>query len=410
MTPRERVLAALDHREPDKVPIDCSGHRSSGIAAVAYPKLREALGLAPRPVYVYDPVQQLAILDDDVLDLLSIDTIELGRGFSLEGTAWADWTLPDGTPCKMPRWATPQREGSDWVLRSPSGRLLGLLPEGAYFFDQAYWPFYRHDDLDHIEEALSNNVWGAFPGPPGPGVSTSDLAEGARQLRQKTDRAIIGLFGGNLLETGQMCYRMDKFMMMLGDEPRRVHAFLDRLTERHMTKLEEFLGAVGGHIDVILFGDDLGGQTAPLLSPQMYREFFKPRHAMLWQRAKQLANVKVMLHCCGAVRPLLRDMIESGLDAINPVQISGKGMEAAGLKRDFGRDLTFWGGGCDTQRILPQGTPEEVRAHVRQQTRILAPGGGFIFQQVHNIQANVPTANILAMFETVREERAAAAT
>ena len=134
----------------------------------------------------------------------------------------------------------------------------------------------------------------------------------------------------------------------------------------------------------------------------MYREFFKPRHAMMWARAKQLAPVKVMLHCCGAVRPLLPDLIDAGLDAINPVQISCRGMEAEGLKRDFGKDLAFWGGGCDTQRILPCGTPEEVREHVKAQVEIMAPGGGFVFQQVHNILANVPPENIIAMYEAVR--------
>jgi uroporphyrinogen decarboxylase len=154
-----------------------------------------------------------------------------------------------------------------------------------------------------------------------------------------------------------------------------------------------------------VFGDDLGGQNAALLSPKMYREFFKQRHSVLWRRAKELADVKVMLHCCGAVRALLPDLIEAGLDAINPVQISCRGMDAAGLKRDFGRDLTLWGGGCDTQRVLPSASAEAVREHVSQQVRILAPGGGFVFQQVHNIQTNVPPRNILAMFAAVQQPR-----
>jgi uroporphyrinogen decarboxylase len=192
-------------------------------------------------------------------------------------------------------------------------------------------------------------------------------------------------------------------MMMLAEEPRRVHAFLDRLLEHHFANLERFLAATGAFIDVIVFGDDLGGQNASLLSPKMYREFFKPRHSLLWRRAKELADVKVMLHCCGAVRALLPDLIDAGLDAINPVQISCRGMDAAGLKRDFGGDLAFWGGGCDTQSVLPSASPEAVREHVLQQVRLLAPGGGFVFQQVHNIQANVPPQNILAMFGALRE-------
>jgi uroporphyrinogen decarboxylase len=385
--------------------VDLSGYRSSGIAAIAYPKLRAALGLEPRMVDVYDPVQQLAIVHDDVLDRLGVDTVELGRGFCREDNWWVDWTLPDGTPCRMPAWAKPERAGTGWVVRAPSGRVMARMPEQAITFDQVYWPFLDdEEDLSRIEELYPEHLWTGMASPPGPSISgPAELAAGAHALRASTDRAILGLFGGNLLEMGQFYYRMDNFLMMLGGEPQRVHRFLDALMEVHLRNLEQVLGAVGDSIDVICFGDDLGTQNSPQISPRMYREFFKPRHAILWGRAKQLANVKVMLHCCGAVRPLLRDLIEAGLDAINPVQISCRGMEAEGLKRDFGTDLTFWGGGCDTQRVLPNGTPAEVREHTLHQCEVLAPGGGFVFQQVHNIMANVPPANILAMYHAVQD-------
>jgi uroporphyrinogen decarboxylase len=139
----------------------------------------------------------------------------------------------------------------------------------------------------------------------------------------------------------------------------------------------------------------------------MYREFFKPRHKLMWTRAKQLANVKVMLHSCGGVRELMPDLIEANLDAINPVQISCKGMDAAELKKEFGREMVFWGGGCDTQNVLSRGTPESVRANVRKQIEILSPGGGFVFQQVHNVLANVPPENVVAMMEAVNGQTAA---
>ena len=170
----------------------------------------------------------------------------------------------------------------------------------------------------------------------------------------------------------------------------------------HLASLEKYLGLVGAYIDVIIFTDDLGMQTGPMISPRMYREFFKPRHGRLWQRAKELADVKVMLHCCGGIRPLLPDLIDAGLDAVNPVQISCKGMDAAGLKRDFGKDITFWGGGCDTQWLLSHGTPEAVTEHVKHQVEIMRKGGGFVFQQVHNILADVPPQNIVAMLDTAR--------
>ena len=290
------------------------------------------------------------------------------------------------------------------MFRSVTGRVIGRMPDGALFFEQCYWPFLDSDDPEHLADAFAESMWTALRSPPGtPGLSAQDLTAGAKRLRERTDRAIIGLFGGNLLETGQFLYRNDNFLMLLAGEPARAHRFLDKLVELHLANLERFLGAVGPYIDIILFGDDLGMQTGPQMSPAMYREFFKPRHALMWRRAKELARVKVMLHCCGGVRSLLPDLIDAGLDAINPVQISCRGMNAAELKRDFGKDLTFWGGGCDTQQILPKGTPDQVRSHVREQVKTLAPGGGFVFQQVHNIMANVPPENIIAMFDAVRD-------
>lgn len=406
MTPRQRVLAALNHQQPDRVPIDFGGHRSSGIAAIAYRKLRAALGFPERPIRVYDPIQQLAVIDDDVLDRFQSDTIELGRGFALDDADWADWTLPDGSPCQMPRWALPEREAHRWVFRSESGKVVAQMVDGSLYFEQTHWPFLEEDDLDHISEALGECMWCCIQSPPGPIAAgpggEERLVEGAKRLRARTDRAIIGLFGGNLLEVGQFLYRNDRFLMLLAGDPDRAHAFLDRLVELHLKNLENYLRLLGPYIDIISFGDDLGMQNGPQMSPRMYREFFQPRHAKLFRRAKELANVKVMLHTCGGIRPLLGDLIDAGLDTFNPVQISCKGMDAAGLKKDFGDRMAFWGGGCDTRWMLSHGTPDEIRQHVRRQVEILNPGGGFIFQQVHNILADVPPENVIAMFDAVR--------
>jgi uroporphyrinogen decarboxylase len=400
MTSQERVLAALEHREKDRVPVDLSGHRSSGIAAVAYPKLLKYLGLPDRPIRVYDVVQQLAVVDADVLDRFGIDTIELGRGFAQDEQSWQPWTLPDGTACFVPAWTRIEREDKRWIIRSDSGRILAHMPDGSLYFEQTYFPFLGGDDLDAVSDVLGESMWTAIASPPGP-INDNELSEGAKHLRAGTDRAIIGLFGGNLFEVGQFLYRNDQFMMLLAAEPQHAHRFLDKLVEIHLANLERFLAAVGEHIDIILFGDDLGMQTGPMMSPKMYCEFFKPRHKLLWNRAKELANVKVMLHCCGGVRQLLPHLIEAGLDAINPVQISCSGMDAGKLKTEFGTEITFWGGGCDTRDILPNGTPQQVAEHVKKQVEMLRPGGGFVFQQVHNILANVPPENIVAMLDAV---------
>ena len=407
MTSRERVLAALNHQEPDRVPIDLSGHRSSGIAAMAYARLRDYLGLPKKPIRVYDPVQQLAIVDEDVLQRFQVDAIELGRAFAHEDKYWAEWTLPDGTPCLMPVWAKPERQNGDWVLRSAvTGIPIARMPEGVWYFEQANFPFLEHEDLGRLEAEFAECMWSGIASPPGPIVAgaggAAALAEGARKLRQQPDRAIIGLFGGNLLELGQWFYRNDNFFMLLAGEPERAHRFLDKLMEIHLRNLDGFLTAVASHIDVILFGDDLGMQSGPQMSPAMYREYFQPRERAMWQIVKQRApHLKIMLHCCGGVRELLPGLIDAGLEAINPVQVTCRGMEPAGLKRDFGNRLTFWGGGCDTRDVLIKGTPAQVSEHVRKQVEILRPGGGFIFQQVHNILADVPPANVVAMYDAV---------
>jgi uroporphyrinogen decarboxylase len=419
MTSRERVLQAFEHRTPDAVPIDFSGHRSSGIAALSYAGLRRYLGLPARPVRVYDPIQQLAIVDNDVLERFGVDTVEMGRGFAHEQGSWQEWKLPDGSPCLMPAWTKLERRAGEWVMRSASGTVLGRMPDGALYFEQVNYPYLERDDLSALPRAFDDCMWTspATAAPPGPAGSGPEgprrLRAGAEALRASTDRAVIGLFGGNLLETGQFLYRNDTFFMLLAGDPGRAGEFLDRVVEMHLESLKRFLAAVGDAIDIILFGDDLGMQTGPQISPAMYRELFKPRHARLWKEAKRLAPagrggdpsrppVRVMLHCCGSIRALLPDLIDAGLDAVNPVQISTAGMEAAGLKRDFGRDIVLWGGGCDTQSVLRSDTPREVRVHVKRQVDALAPGGGFVFQQVHNILAGVPPENIVAMFEAVR--------
>lgn len=409
MTSRERILAALEYRETDRIPIDFSGHRSSGIAAVLYPELRKHLGLPPKPVRVYDMVQQLAIVDEDVLDRFGVDTIEMGRGFLLDEEDWKDWELPDGTPCSIPNYIHAERRGDDWYLLDGSGRDLAVQKKGCLYFEQTYFPLkdrdFAADDFSDLEDVLSHTVWTGIASPGGhlplDERGLAEMASRAKTLRSLTDRAIIGLFGGNMFEIPQMLFRMDNYLTFLALYPENALCFSEKLCDLHMKTLEKWLGAVGPYIDVILFGDDLGGQTGPLISPRMYRQIFKPFHRKLWCRAKELADVKILLHCCGGVRELLEDMIDAGLEAINPVQINAAGMDPVGLKTEFGKRITFWGGGCDTRDVLPNASPDRVAAHVKELTQVLRQGGGFVFQQVHNILADVPVENVTAMFDAV---------
>jgi uroporphyrinogen decarboxylase len=406
MTHRHRVLDALDHRSTDRCPIDFGGHRSSGINAVAYSNLRRFLELPPKPIRVYDVIQQLAIIDEDVLDRFDVDTIELGRAFASGPEHWTDWTLPDGTPCTVPVWTKPQPHQLGWALHSATGRILGTMSPFIPYFQQSYYPFLTHDDLNSLESALNECLWTALRPPPGPLASgasgRASLAQAAASLRQRSDRAIIALFGGSLLELGQSLYGIEPFLLLLAADPKRAHRFLDCALELHLRHLERFLAAVGPYIDILQFGDDLGMQTGPQISPAMYREFFKSRHRLLWQRAKQLSQARIMLHSCGGIRELLPDLIDAGIQALNPVQINCHGMDPAILKQRFGHLITFWGGGCDPHDPFTHATPPQIAQRVNQLLQIWRPGGGYVFQHLHNFMPNIPPANIVAMFDTAR--------
>jgi len=411
-TSRERIMDAVNHREPDRVPIDLGGHRSSGIMAIAYAKLKQHLGITTGDIYVYDFVQQLAIIEPAVLDRFGVDTIELGRGFSLQPEDWQDWVLPDGTPCKIPAFLEVTREGDDWRVYHPDGTLLAIQKQSCLYLEQTHWPYSNRTtdetgdvDFTDLTDAFDHMMWSKVGAPPAPiGLDPQGLAElaaGAAAFRATTDRAIIGLFGAPMLEGGQQLFGMENFLAMLAGEKTLTHRFLDRLVEYYLDRLHKFLSAVGPHIDIILFSDDFGMQTGPQISPRMYREFFQPRQKILWETSKKLAPAKIMLHSCGGIHPLLPGMIEAGLEIVQPVQTTCRDMEPERLKREFGKDVCLWGGGSNTRNILGWATPEKVAADVRERIAIFAPGGGYVFQQIHNVMANVPPEHIVAMLDAV---------
>jgi len=410
-TSRERVMQAVNHQQPDRVPIDLSGHRASGISAMAYHKLKQYLGIREGAVYVYDMIQQLAIIEPVVMDRFGVDTIELGRGFNLLPSDWQDWELPDGTPCKIPAYIHPVRVGAEWRIYHQDGTLIAVQRPGCNYFEQVHWPLaVRMDSLetssyDNLSSDFERSMWTAIASPPAPlgmdAEGLKQLAAGAKALRQSTDRAIVGLLGANLLEMGQFLFGMENFFILLASESAQAHRFLDKVMELHMDKLHRFTSAVGPYIDIVQFNDDLGMQIGPQMSLKMYKEFFHPRFKQLFETSKKLTGARIMLHSCGGIIPLLPYLIDAGMEILQPVQTSSRDMEPERLKREFGKDICFWGGGCDTQYLLGRGSPEEVAADVRQRVEVFAPGGGFVFQQIHNIQADVPPENIVAMLDAI---------
>jgi uroporphyrinogen decarboxylase len=414
VTKRERVLRAIQHREPDKVPIDLGAMRSTGISAVAYSRLKEHLGIRQGHTYVYDVVQQLAQPEQAILDYMESDVVDLGRVFLEEDSDWKDFSLPDGSPAKIPSYIDFVPHEGGWLAKNKDGDIIGAMPKGAYYLSQTQFPLKAWDGsdlsvLDQLPDLMDKVTWSALPAAPyhkplNP-EHLADIRGRAKHLYEATDYAIMVAFGGNLLEWGQYLCRFDQFLMDIIENPKKVSAILDKLAEMHLENLEKLLPAVDGYVQIIQMGDDLGTQLALEISPKFYREVFKPRQRLVFETVKERSSLHLFLHSCGSIIDILPDLIEIGVEIINPVQTSARGMDPQKLKREFGKDLTFWGGGCDTQRVLPLGSPEEIEAHVKERIEIFAPGGGFVFTQVHNIMPHVPPQNIVAMYDAVKKYR-----
>lgn len=389
------------------MPVDFGGMRSTGIMAIAYNRLKAHLRLDEETL-VYDVVQQLAQPSDAVLDRFHVDCVDLGRAFLTGPEDWQDWMLPDGSASKAPRYFRPETDGAGgWQVRALDGTVFGVMPKGTEYITQACRPLEHITSPDQIGDLAPHKVkvtWMALPSPPWHlDLSTDDgwveLRTQARQLHETTDRAIMAAFGGNFMEGGQFLVGMARFLEMLAAEPELADAILDALFEDYMAVLPRFLDAVGPYVQLIQVGDDLGTQTGPQISPDMYRRFFKPRHQALYSYIHDHFDGFLFLHSCGSLRELLPDLIDVGVQVINPVQTSAAGMDPAELKREFGKDLAFWGGGCETQTTLRTGTPDEVAAQVRERIRIFSEGGGYVFNQVHNVLSDVPPENVVAMYE-----------
>ncbi len=391
MNSRDRVLSALRHEEADRVPVDFGAMRSSGILAVAYNQLKEHLGITGGATMVYDVMQQLAYPEPAVQARFGADVAPLVRapmGLDPANPQWKPSSLPDGSSSLVPAGLDLVRgpEGY-WHVLDDQKNVIYRMPEGGLYFDWAHEPLANATTVAEVE---------AYEPPRISDIELEWIRAEAKRLRASTGQAILGQTGINLYEWAQRLRGWERFMSDLGGDPLMAEAILERLTQVAIENMGRWLDAVGEYIDIVQLGDDLGTQKGPQLSPRMYRRLVKPYHARLWGFARQKSGLPLFLHCCGGIYPLLPDLIEAGVDILNPVQFNAAGMEPRRLKQEFGRDLVFWGGGADTQAVLPNATPEEVRAHVREMIEIFAPGGGFVFTQVHNIQANVPPENIVA--------------
>ena len=410
MTSRERVLASVRHTEPDCVPLDLGSTPSSGISAIAYNRFKKYLHISGGHTRVYDVVQQVAQPEMRVLDHIGADVLDIGRMFNEKDSDWYDVTLSDGSTAQYPVWFHPQKtEDGGWEVYRQNGGQIARMPAGGTFFDQTCFPYLDGypEDFKNLDADMGKVLWSALPHSPWDHASEDDFYEKLREkaifLREHTDKALMVVCGCNMFEWGTFLRRIDNFLMDIYTDQENVERLLDALEEKHMQTLERVCKAVGDVVDILRFGDDLGMDSGMFMSREKYREIFFPHHRRLCEYVHTHSQMKTFLHSCGSIYPIIGDLIEAGYDILNPIQTTARQMDPAVLKREFGKDITFWGGGCNTRTILNHASPEEVYDYTKRMLDIFMPGGGYVFNQEHNILSDVPPENLEAMYRAVRD-------
>jgi uroporphyrinogen-III decarboxylase len=408
MTSRERILRAVNFQKPDRVPIDLGGMKSSGIAVEACHRLKQRLGI-PGKTRVLDPRFMIAVVEDTLLRRFHADVMPLDLS-SVDALTrperdWLPRRLFSGIEALFP-FDTRIAEEPDggWMLLNADGSPTSFrMPKNGLYFD----------DLSFNKAAGGFDPSQFKPLDTIPDETLDRLARYGRSLYEGTDYALLG-WGGGVCFLGMSLItdpranvtmgRTDEWLMMLMTEKETCHALMDRSVDASIRCLGLLHQAVGDRCFAWgIAADDSGTQRGEFIRPELWAEMIKPHYRRLCDWIHRRTPWKTFFHCCGSVYHLIPHFIEAGIDILNPIQTSAANMDPARLKREFGSRIVFWGGGCDTQQVLPRATPDDIRRHVRERMEILAPGGGYVFNQIHNIQANIPPENIVAMFDAAYE-------
>lgn len=378
MSPRQRVRLALNHQIPDRVPIDLGGFQT-GIHKGAYAALIEHLGIRDS-ITIMDAVQQLARPCEEILQRFHVDTRYLCAH------------APDSFKAGI---VQNRRDGRLWHdLRDEFGVIWSMPDDQPLFMDVSYHPLAKASVADVA----------SYPFPRGNDPSRfTGVRDQALKLRNETDYAICTGIGGVVYEYCWYMRGLEQWFIDMIENPAFCEAVLDQTLQYWKDFYTGFLGQVGDLVDVVMIGDDLAGQRGPLFDPAFYRRVIKPRQKALVQHIRRHTPAKIWYHTCGACSVYIPELIDNGVDIVNPVQIGLEGMEPSSLKAQFGSSICFWGGGIDAQHILPFASPAEVREHVQANMAVFKPGGGYVFNNVHNIQRGVPPENIVALFDAAYE-------
>ena len=418
MTSRERLVATLNHQSPDRVCVDFGAGFQTGLGAGAVHRLREAvLGQDDHPVKVIEPYQMLGEIDGELRQALGLDVVGVhgpGTMFGFRNEDWKPFTMFDGTPVLVPgRFNVTPAEDGGWLIHPEGDTTVppsAWMPKGSYFFDalnrQALLDETKLNPADNCEEMSV--------------VSEAELEHFARVAKDYHENTRYGIymtlpgtaFGDIALVPAPWMKNpkgirgVAEWYMATAVHRNYILKVFEVQCECALKSIERLAAAVGDRVHVVFVsGTDFGTQTGQFCSVETYRELYKPFHKAVNDQIHRLTNWKTFIHSCGSVYPFLPEFIEAGFDVLNPVQCSAKGMDPRTLKREFGKDLVFWGGGVDTQKTLPFGTPREVYREVRERIDIFSEGGGFVFNSTHNVQSNVPVENVLAMFRALKDSQ-----
>lgn len=414
MNGKQRLQSALSHRSPDRVPVDLGGTAVTGIHVLAIAKLREYFGLKKRPVKVIEPYQMLGEVDDELKEVIGVDTAGItprNNMFGFPNESWKEFHTPWGQVVLVPEKFNTTREPDASLLLHPEGDTSApasaKMPAVGYFFDAII----RQEPIDDSRLNPEDNLQEFSP------ISEEDLLHWRTEVEKHKDsgRGIVASFGGTafgdiaLVPAIQLKHPKgirDIVEWYVSTLIRRdyIHAVFDKQCDIALKNLKKIFDIVGNKVEaVFVCGTDLGTQNSQFCSEKTYEELYAPYYRRINNWIHQNTTWKSMKHSCGAVEPFIKHFIDSGFDILNPVQLSAAGMNPRRLKDLYGERIVFWGGGVDTQKILPFGTPQQVEAQVMENCEIFARNGGFVFTTVHNIQANVPVENIVAMINAVRE-------
>jgi len=406
MISRERVRLAINNKEADRIPLDLGSTLVTGIEASIYAKLKNALGISKGLIRVYDPFQMLAEVEDEVKQLLGVDTYGIQLPvtiFGYKNENWKKFKMFDGTKVLISgNFECDVLKNGD-IVQYPKGDRSALpsgkMPKGGYYFDTII----RQEPID--EKKLDPKEWVEQTYSLYTDEDLEYLEKTSRWYYENTNYSLIGNFWGAGFGDIAGIRAPEEWYMSLITRKQYIKEIFQYQFELQMKNLKMYKEAVQDRIDVIVMGGtDFGSQKGPFISPNLYREVFKPLHKAMNDWVHKNTNWKTFYHTCGSNVDFLDDFVSAGIDILNPVQISAAGMNPDFLKKNYGDKFVFWGGGVDTQKTLPFGTPENVKEEVENNMRIFGKNGGFVFNTVHNIQATVPVDNLITMFKTVLEK------